>query len=511
MNQKRLRLLFFVCALALTLALPAIARVGGGHSYSGGSSSSGGSHSSGGSYSSGGGSGVGLFYLVELIFRIVFAYPLIGIPLVILIIFLFVKSQKADGDGEVGYPVREPNENRSSQFNQLYQNISNGQAFDTLRLQDPNFSRALFMDFVYSLFAQVHQARGKQQIDDYANYLSIPVLQGLKQNASALQAVNGIVVGSASVIKVKPAASQIEISIEFQANYTEVSANGASQSWFVTEQWTLIRDAKVLSRTPEQAHVLRCPSCGAALSETRNGRCGSCGQRNDHGQFDWLVLYRNERREQREPLLTTTVPEVGTDLPTLFDPTFAEDNEELAATRPDFKWPEYETRVRFIFLELQKAWTQRKWEAARPFESDSLFQMHYYWISAYQRQHLINVLKDVTIERVIPVKISQDKFYSSITVRIYASMLDYTVTESGNKIVAGSSSRARRFSEYWTFIKSHDDGAVHAKTANEQCPSCGAPLKINMSGACEFCKSKITSGQFSWVLSEIEQDEAYAG
>jgi hypothetical protein len=32
-----------------------------------------------------------------------------------------------------------------------------------------------------------------------------------------------------------------------------------------------------------------------------------------------------------------------------------------------------------------------------------------------------------------------------------------------------------------------------------------------MAGSCEHCNAKVTSGEFDWVLSRIEQDEAYAG
>jgi hypothetical protein len=32
-----------------------------------------------------------------------------------------------------------------------------------------------------------------------------------------------------------------------------------------------------------------------------------------------------------------------------------------------------------------------------------------------------------------------------------------------------------------------------------------------MAGICEYCESRVTSGQFDWVLSRIEQDEVYAG
>jgi len=43
------------------------------------------------------------------------------------------------------------------------------------------------------------------------------------------------------------------------------------------------------------------------------------------------------------------------------------------------------------------------------------------------------------------------------------------------------------------------------------CPNCGAALNINMTGHCNYCKAKVSSGEFDWVLSRIEQDEVYGG
>ena len=44
-----------------------------------------------------------------------------------------------------------------------------------------------------------------------------------------------------------------------------------------------------------------------------------------------------------------------------------------------------------------------------------------------------------------------------------------------------------------------------------QCPSCGAPIKLNQAGKCEYCGTVVTGGNFDWVLSRIEQDESYFG
>ena len=32
-----------------------------------------------------------------------------------------------------------------------------------------------------------------------------------------------------------------------------------------------------------------------------------------------------------------------------------------------------------------------------------------------------------------------------------------------------------------------------------------------MAGHCEHCGADVTSGEFDWVLSKIEQDDAYTG
>ena len=91
-------------------------------------------------------------------------------------------------------------------------------------------------------------------------------------------------------------------------------------------------------------------------------------------------------------------------------------------------------------------------------------------------------------------------------------MLDWTEDTNG-KIVAGSKKETRTFSEYWTFIR-----MVSRQTPQpgawekDMCPSCGAPLdQISMAGICGYCDAKITGGDFDWVLSRIEQDEAYTG
>ena len=99
-------------------------------------------------------------------------------------------------------------------------------------------------------------------------------------------------------------------------------------------------------------------------------------------------------------------------------------------------------------------------------------------------------------------------FDDSVTLRLWATGQDYTISEDG-RVLSGIQGRMRPYSEYWTLIR----GAQKKKTdkPGNACPNCGAPMKISMTGNCEYCKVKVTSGEYDWVLSRIEQDEVYTG
>src|SRR5712675_3780653 len=120
--------------LAVVLSLPAevLARVGGGQSYGGG-----------GSHGGGGGSGGAIVWvileIVRLLVYLTIEYPLIGIPLDLLVIAAIVYFFKSRS--------RSAAVSFSSSSKEATQNVLSGQgseliarSFDHLRKFDPNFS-----------------------------------------------------------------------------------------------------------------------------------------------------------------------------------------------------------------------------------------------------------------------------------------------------------------------------------------------------------------------------------
>ncbi len=531
--MKRQRWFLWVVLVALTLACAAAwARPGGGSSFRGGSSggssggrsgssggssrgSSGGSSGgSGGSYggssggssgSSGGSSGSGGTYggsggsVVGGVAAVVGLVGL-GVPLlaVALLVWLLARrsTQRYQDWNTSPAPAPEP------------QAPSLRLALEGLRTEDPNFSMVLFEDFLYALYAETHTSRGRGTLARMSAYVSPDAQATL--TSPGLADVRDIVVGSATLTDVALDGPETSVTVAFETNYTEVAPNGAQQSYYGMEHWTLGRRRGVLSRTPDRARVFACPSCGAPLDTVMAGVCTHCRQDVSSGAFDWVVgRVVLVERSARGPMLTTEVAEEGTDLATLVDPNAASGLQAVSAKDPSFSWGSFQSRVALVFSEFQVAWAARDLAKMRPHLSDRLFQTQTYWVQAYLQQRLRNVTENPRIHGIELARVSSDRFYDAITVRLFASSLDYTLSDQDGRVVCGSRTKERRYTEYWTFIRgSQRKGPTRTELS---CPNCGGPLAINMAGHCNYCQVKVTTGEFDWVLSKIEQDEVYGG
>jgi hypothetical protein len=374
---------------------------------------------------------------------------------------------------------------------------------DVIREVDPDFSIVLLEDFLYALYAEAHTARGQKKLDPLAPYLKESARQTLATLGEG--PVTTIVVGSMTLLKLRTADSNaFWLEVEFEANYTE-----GERSYYVREQWVLMRQRTARSRPPDRVRVFCCPNCGGPLDRVVGKECGYCGQVVTTGRFDWVVHQIEVlERETRGPMLTGTTAEQGTELPTVQDPKLQASLAALSQRDPQFSQDGLVARVRLIFDTMQVAWSSLEWERARPFLSDSLHEAQSYWIRAYRAAKLRNVTENARISRAEIARVLRDRWFDIVTVRIYASSLDYTVDGAG-QVVGGSKSKERAYTEYWTLIRSAARQGPAGSTPC--CPQCGGPLAITMAGQCEHCQAKVNSGEFDWVLSRIEQDEVYQG
>ncbi len=508
-------------AIALALAFDAHARPGGGSSYGGG----GGGGGSGGGGSSGGGD------LLGVLFWLVFSdlpWPLkVLVVGVIAIIFFVNKARRSrmqdwssSNTGQTSAPWRPAGSCRRRVGQQpamampipAARTWSPRRQLEGLSRFDPEFSVVLFEDFLYALYANVRYATAGR-IDRLSAYLAPDVLAAM--GAARVAEVRTVIVGALRVSGVRgldPGPGQVEVDLEIESNVAVVASPGAPErTSYLMERWTISRRKDARSRSPARARILACPGCGAPLDAVVSGTCTHRRRVVGNGDFDWVVRAAAVvQSEVRGPMLTTNVAERGNDLPTVVDPEAQGRWAAIAQRDPYFQWPTFAQRVDLVFTEFfQAAWTGRDLARMRPYFTDALFDTQRYWVEAYRSQGLRNVTDRARIEGLELARITSDKWFDAVTVRLSGAGLDYVVRDSDNKVLSGRTHKERRYTEYWTFIRGAGRNGP-TRTAAE-CPSCGAPLAVGMAGDCRYCKAKVTTGEFDWVLSRIEQDEAYLG
>lgn len=389
---------------------------------------------------------------------------------------------------------------------------------EQIRRHDPEFSVVLFEDFVFRLYAQAHEASARPgDLDALSPYLSPSVREHLGRRTPLHASVANVVIGAMRFTEVcAPQAAArtgeqpgtISITVEFESNMSVTSPERA-ETCFVIERWSFQRAANVTTRPPAAARDFPCPNCGGPFTSSDRQRCDYCGEVVDNGRFDWTVTGIQLVSEARHPpTLTGTVAEHTNPLTTV-DPQVYQQWEALTRADPALDTDQLQGRLTLIFTELNRAWCALDLTAARPYCSDGLFAYLRYWIDAYQQQGLRNVVDEARLESWVLAKLVRDRHYDALTVRIWATGRDYTVDVATGRVVGGDRDRDRPYSEYWTLIRGASTRG--AARADKRCPGCGAELQITMAGSCAHCEVHVTSGEFDWVLSKIEQDDAYRG
>lgn len=181
----------------------------------------------------------------------------------------------------------------------------------------------------------------------------------------------------------------------------------------------------------------------------------------------------------------------------------------IQKTDPYFDSAKFKSKVSNMYVSLQEAWEEKDWRKARPFESDYLFAMHSKQLNEYIQKQQTNVMDRICVNGIDIISYEEypNSRTAQIKVKIKSSQIDYIKDDKTNRIITGNSKIPMNCTYQWTLVRSLDvksDASVNG-IESTCCPSCGAPLSINMGGTCEYCNATVTSGQYDWVLNEIRK------
>ncbi|TVQ91040.1 MAG: hypothetical protein EA397_11130 [Deltaproteobacteria bacterium] len=495
-------LLLGFALLLIALALTpdeALARVGGGQTFSTGGSRGGGS--SGG----GGGEADILFFLIFLAIE----YPAIGVPLLLIAVTVFiVRALMTKGRA----PSIAPPET------DVWRDPLHGQRRDRsglteLRQRDPGFSMPVLLDYLQLVHRRALEATLTDRWEPLSPFVAKQAREQLKTQHAGVNAIEEVVAGSIEVQSIVRREQRFVLTIVYRGTRLERGSSSKANRHYIEETWTYARKLDARTREPEAVMRLGCPSCGAAIDTDRSGACQACGTPIVEGLLEWRVesTELHFRRKLQPPRLTLSSGAVEDSVyaPTVIQSDLGQQWRAFRARHPGFEPSVFQEKVRSTFLALQTAWSEGRFHDGRPYVTDTLYQTLRFHVEQYKENNLNNRLADIDFIKQEVVKVEVDAWYESITVRIWGSARDWVEDPTG-KVVSGNRDIERQFSEYWTFLRAIGSGdQVHAA---DRCPSCGAPLdNVSQAGVCGYCDSKITTGKFDWVLSRIDQPQVYKG
>lgn len=372
---------------------------------------------------------------------------------------------------------------------------------------DPDFSRVIFEDFAYELYAAAQRARhDTKELATLAPYLSEQARTELHKRHTEVEQV---VIGSMHLVRVFDGAYEnykaTRIIVRFEANLANRKG-----STFAVEKWTFERATDRKTTPPTSgSRTWPCPNCTAPWVANDDNTCAHCNTVITAGRLEWAVKDIEVEAETSVGVtLTGYTPEMGNDFPTVETGDPHAELQKLRADDPAVEWEKLEERVKLVYARLNDAWNAQDLTPVRGLVTHSLLQYLQYWIDEYNRQELHNRLDDARVKRIVLAAVVRDSYYDAITCRVYADGRDYTLDEK-KKVVGGHRDKNRSYTEYWTFIRSAKRRGATQTAAT--CPNCGAPLSISNVGACTHCNAHVEAGEFDWVLSRIEQDDVYRG
>ena len=179
---------------------------------------------------------------------------------------------------------------------------------------------------------------------------------------------------------------------------------------------------------------------------------------------------------------------------------------KIRETDPNFSAENFMSFAKEVFVKLQTAWMDRKWEEIRPFESNELFEQHRQQLQYLIDKNQINMMERICVRHTHLNSFRQDGDKEIIQMTLKSAMKDYTIDADTKKVVQGNPNEDVYMVYTLTFMRKvgvkTKEGTDQKSTTN--CPNCGAPTNITSSGKCEYCGSIITTGEHGWVLSGLE-------
>ena len=172
---------------------------------------------------------------------------------------------------------------------------------------------------------------------------------------------------------------------------------------------------------------------------------------------------------------------------------------------PNFTADDFTAFTKQVYMDIQTAWCKRDMKPVMPVLHTNLYNTTCKQVQSKIDQGVIYHYESIAINTAFLTSYVRDEQYEYLTVYLNARFIDYQTDEKTGNIIRGDKNTRWDFRYKMKFMRTL---GVKTKSGNEEmdghnCPNCGAPLEISSTGTCEYCGSTVTTGLYSWVLSDF--------
>ena len=175
---------------------------------------------------------------------------------------------------------------------------------------------------------------------------------------------------------------------------------------------------------------------------------------------------------------------------------------------PNFTADDFTAFAKNVYIDIQNAWCKRDLTEVRPVLHTNLYNTTQKQVQSKIDQKVIYHYESIAINTAYLTSFVRDEQYEYLTVYLNARFIDYQTNEETGAIIRGDKNTRWDFRYKMKFMRSvgmltKDANADNGHGSGHNCPNCGAPLEISSSGKCAYCDSVVTTGMYSWVLSDF--------
>ena len=172
---------------------------------------------------------------------------------------------------------------------------------------------------------------------------------------------------------------------------------------------------------------------------------------------------------------------------------------------PNFSADDFVTFTKQVYIDIQTAWCARDLTSVRPIMHQNLYNTTQRQIQDKINQQIVYHYENIAINTAYLTSFVRDKDYEYLTVYLNARMIDYQTHEPTGNIIRGDKATRWDMRYKMKFVRSTGVTTKDKITGAHEynCPNCGAPLEITSAGKCEYCGSTVSTGDYSWVLTDF--------